>query len=162
MSDLVERLRGELGYNSLTGVFTWLISRGGHVEKGRTAGSIDSNGYRLIEFYGKKYKAHRLAWLFTHGEWPADEIDHINHNSTDNRLVNLRVVTHTDNQRCQKPRKRNDVLGVGWHKSSLKWVAYIRVNGKDNHLGLYPDWFDAVCARKSADNKYGFHTGHGR
>lgn len=46
------------------------------------------------------------------------------------------------------------IHGVGFHKKTNKWRAYIKINNKNKHLGLFTSFFDAVCARKSAENTY--------
>jgi len=58
------------------------------------AGSVHSTGYVRIGVDGGKYTAHCLAWLYTHGVWPSDQIDHINGNRSDNRIANLRERRH--------------------------------------------------------------------
>ena len=129
------------------------------------AGCIDKiTGYRIITINRVNYLAHRLVWLWHTAEWPADEIDHINGDRLDNRIENLRVVTCQENHKNKKLPSTNTsgVMGVCFHKQAQKWEAYIKVDGKKKYLGLFTDWFEAVCARKSAENKYGYHENHGR
>lgn len=156
-------LKRVLHYNPETGIFIWNISSTNRVRAGCTAGCV-SFGYILIAVEGERYQAHRLAWLYTYGEWPKDEVDHINHVKTDNRIVNLREVNHKDNLKNQALYKNNksDVCGVYRNKQRDKWQAGIRVNGKHIHLGLFTDKRSAATARKEAENKYGFHPNHGR
>jgi hypothetical protein len=54
------------------------------------------------------------------------------------------------------------VTGVSWRADKQRWRAYVVVDYKQEHLGHYTDWFDAVCARMSANNRHGFHENHGR
>lgn len=112
--------------------------------------------------FNKAYKAHRVAWALYNGEWPAQEIDHINHVPDDNRIVNLRCVTGKENCRNLPKRAYNNsgVTGVGWHKSAQKWRARIRAE-KEIHLGLFANIEDAIAARKAAEVKYGYHPNHG-
>ena len=158
-----EKLKELLDYSPDTGLFTWLASPSRKIVIGSTAGSFDNHGYIVITINCKKYKAHRLAWLFVYGEWP-DQIDHIYGNKWDNRIFKLRSVSKTENQRNKKIPKNNlsGVIGVHFNSISKRWVAQIRLNRKTKYLGSSIYKFDAICARKSAENKYGFHENHGR
>jgi hypothetical protein len=88
-----ERLRERLHYDAETGVFTRRVGSG-HAHAGDMAGSVHSTGYVRIGIDGGKYTAHCLAWLYVHGVWPSDQIDHINRNRSDNRIANLRQRRH--------------------------------------------------------------------
>lgn len=74
-----EVLRSKLDYSPETGVFTWRV-RAGKAWPGRVAGSPDSWGHTQIRINTRKYAAHRLAWLYMTGNWPADMLDHIDGN----------------------------------------------------------------------------------
>lgn len=156
-------LKELLNYNPETGAFTWAVSRQ-RIKKGRVAGSYDRYGYRRIRLNGMDYGAHRLVWLYVYGEWPKDEVDHINHVRDDNALLNLRAVTHEENQKNKSifSRNKSGITGVRWCKTYKKWTAGIRVNKNQKGLGYFNDKFEAICARKSAENKYGFHENHGK
>ncbi len=93
-----------------------------------------------------------------------EEIDHINHDPSDNRLANLRKVKRLDNMRNQSMRSTNPsgVTGVRFNKECHKWQATIMVLGKEIHLGLFEGFNRAVHARKAAEVKYGFHENHGK
>lgn len=108
---------------------------------------------------------HRVIWEEANGPIPEGmSIDHINGDTKDNRLENLRCVTHSDNlKNCRRrPDNKSGVTGVRWEKERSKWAVQVRSQGKAIYLGRYTDWFDAVCARMSANNTYGFHANHGR
>ena len=162
-----ERLKYLLSYDPETGEFTRLI--GG---RGRRAGEIagclkrDSGGkvYIYIQIDGRTYLAHRLAWLYTFGAWPENQIDHLDQNSLNNRLINLRDVTNAENGKNQKMSNRNSsgFTGVYFHNKAQKWEAQIKVNFKRIYLGLFELKDDAITARKNAEVKYGFHPNHGR
>ena len=154
-------LKKQLHYNSSDGVFTRLRTFSG-VKAGDVAGSI-SNGYAMINVLSKLYPAHRLAWLYVYGEWPKNQIDHINHIRDDNRIINLRDVTHQENHKNKKQQCNNasGVTGVYWNKVCEKWQSSVSVEGKLLHLGYFTDKFEAICARKSAETKYGYHNNHG-
>jgi len=151
-------------YDADTGIITNKSARGSRAKAGEEAGSPDAHGYVIICANRKRYKAHRLAILMSTGSFPAEYTDHINGIKDDNRLVNLREVSAQENQRNRSHGRNNTsgVTGVVWNKSAGKWCAGIAVSGKQMHLGSYEDWFEAVCARKSAEVRFGFHVNHGR
>lgn len=164
-------LKELLDYCPNTGAFIWRprpevnsFDRGWNVKyAGTAAGCINGNGYMYIGILGRRYKAHRLAWMYVYGDWPKDNIDHINHVRTDNRITNIREATKQDNQKNQSLYKTNTsgVSGVSWDKSKGRWVSYIKADRATIRLGRHKQFFEAVCSRKSAENKYGFHPNHG-
>lgn len=134
------RLRELLHYDNETGLFTWRITLCNRAINGNVAGYKNGRGYWHIGFDGKVYSAHRLAWLYVYGEFPKNDIDHINGDKTDNRIANLRDVETSIN--CQNRRKartgnKSGVLGASWHKRFGKWSAKIRVDGKSIHIGYF-------------------------
>ena len=157
-------LKTLLHYSEETGEFTWIKTRAGTALAGSIAGNIHIKGYRIISIFGKLYKAHRLAWLYTYGKWPEDQIDHINGNRDDNRIDNLRDVSSLENSRNSKIRctNKSGVTGICRYKRNNKWVAQISVKGKVINLGHFDNFNDAVIARKMAETKHGFHENHGR
>jgi len=127
-----------LRYNPNTGVFTWLANRNIQTFAGDVAGSIKKDGYIAIGVNKKYYKAHRLAWLFTYGVWPTSQIDHINGDRTDNRIVNLRESTSAQNHQNRKLPKTNTSGYMGVYKDvSGKWAARIRIAPTRVFLGLF-------------------------
>ena len=82
-----------VSYDPLTGLFTHKVGR----LKGQEAGTVNGRGYVDIKLRQKIYQAHRLAWFYTYGEWPKLEIDHKNRIRTDNKIDNLRDVSHQVN-----------------------------------------------------------------
>ena len=137
-----ERLRELISYNPETGVFTRLVGRRGGGKVGDIVGSINGSGYVRICVDYRSYQGHRLAWLYVHGVWPIDQIDHINGQRDDNRICNLRDVTRAQNMRNQRRPSVNNssgFLGVSWSKEKLSWVAQITINGRTRSLGKYSD-----------------------
>ena len=163
-----DTLRNRLRYDPETGNLYWIPdqcrpeqSEGWWV--GKQAGYVDRTGYRRLSLSGKKYLAHRIAWAIHYGSWPINEIDHINGNKLDNRIVNLRNVSRADNNR-NLPRRKSNTSGVtGVRRVKLgKWRAMIKIDGKHHLLGSFVNFEDAVAARKAAEVEYGFHHNHGR
>jgi hypothetical protein len=155
MTDLtVSQLREALTYDSETGCFTWLTPRG-KAKAGSTAGTIVGNGYRHITVFGRQLLAHRLAWLYVHGRWPAAQIDHINGNRDDNRITNLREAIPSQNSHNSKLPVTNTsgFKGVSWHVRHRKWIASIRLESKLRYLGSFDNVEDAARAYAEASKK---------
>jgi hypothetical protein len=134
-----ERLREVLSYDPETGVFVWLKRTARRIRVGDVAGCLGTLGYRSLGINGEEHLAHRLAWLYVHGEWPSADIDHINGDPGDNRLANLRPATRAQNSANAGKRTTNTsgLKGVCWSKKSCKWRAAITVNGQVIYLGLF-------------------------
>lgn len=122
------------------------------------------NGYIQIYENFKWVYLHRKIFTEKNGIIPDGmQIDHINGITDDNRIENLRCVTQKQNQQNRKMPKTNKsgIVGVSITIHN-KWYATIWKDGKQISLGIYLDFFEAICARKSAEIKYGFHKNHGR
>lgn len=146
-----EELKKQLHYDPETGVFTWAI-RKHKVKFGAVAGRTKPKGYVEIRVNLFSYQAHRLAWLYVHGEWPEGLIDHINRNPSDNRIANLRVATYRQNFRNVpvSARSSTGVKGVSPHSKSGKYRAAIRIEGKRLWLGLFNTIDEAAAAYEAA------------
>lgn len=160
-----ERLRDLLDYDPGTGVFTW---RHRPTERrqwngryaGQSAGGFRPDGYLIIGLaeYGL-FRAHRLAWLWMTGEWPKEQIDHIDLDKANNAWANLRDATPRENSRNVRMQCRNKagLKGVSWHKLRGQWRAVIGHEGKYTHLGLFGDCAPAAhfayCV--ASDNLHG-------
>ena len=114
----------------------------------------------MIRLLDTKYYAHRLAWLYVHGEFPEDHTDHINGVKDDNRIVNLRAVTEVENGKNLPIRKDNTsgLPGVYWSKRDQTWQ--VRVQTK--HYGYFQSKFEAAARSFSVYKELGFHPNHGR
>lgn len=164
MSELtLKRLSELLNYDPETGAFRWRNSGSGR-RRDLIAGAHTSEGYMHICIDGRSYRSARLALFYTHGRWPHDEVDHINHIRDDDRLCNLREVDRGINgKNCSmSPRNESGHTGVTWNKREKKWMARIRVKGVQYNLGYYHDMNDAVAARREAEKRYDFHPNHGK
>lgn len=84
------------------------------------------------------------------------QVDHINHNTFDNRKSNLRIVTVSQNNMNKGLRRDNTTgyTGVVWSNVSGKYLANIKINQKRIHLGTFSKIEDAVRARREAEEKY--------
>ena len=142
-----DRLMELLDYDSNTGKFIWRGTR--RVKAGDNAGTINHDGYIRIKIDNRLYMAHRLAWLYVYGQWPANTIDHINRIRSDNRIENLRDVTHRENM-------NNTQLGLSGHRNvylhtqNKNWVVRIRRKGKQIHCGSFDN---LETAKKVADQE---------
>jgi len=152
-----------IGYNADNGDFFWNVSPCNSVAAGRKAGSINKDGYLEVKLKGVKYAAHRIAWFLYYGFEASKDLDHINHDRTDNRIDNLREVTKSENSRNASKRVDNSsgFTGVAWIKRNRKWHAKIWLFGKYKHLGYHTTIVDAVCARIKANRVNNFHENHG-
>lgn len=149
-----ERLRELLDYSPESGEFRWRQSAGGWIVAGNEAGTLDiSSGYLRMIVDGHRDYAHRLAWLYVHGEHPPAEIDHKNGDRSDNRIENLRLASRSENGR-NLSRKRNNtsgVPGVSWDRRRSRWVAYVNPNGRKVSLGSFIDRDSAIAARRAGE-----------
>lgn len=131
-----EQLKKFLHYNPDTGLFTWLLDRGS-ARAGDTAGSMDGQGYINIFLSGKSYCAHRLAYFYMTGSWPEHDIDHEDLDKANNRWLNLRPATDTQNE-ANKPLRADNTTGYkGVYRAGNKFAAQIKVHGKQRKLGYF-------------------------
>lgn len=132
--------------------------------KNRQAGTLRPDGYIKIQINKVPYMEHHLIWFINKGEFPKNQIDHRNHQRSDNRMRNLREVTHIQNGQNQKLRGTNTSghNGVTWDKSRKKWKVMIKVNYKQINVGRYSDLDQAIKARQEANEKHNFHANHGK
>ena len=131
---------------------------------GERAGNFNKkDGYWRISYKHYNYLLHRLAYLYVEGVWPEEHIDHINHIPSDNRWVNLRAVSRSENMRNQKlnSNSTSGVAGVSWYKAYGKWSCRIVDSGKDVFLGYFDTLEEAAVVRKRAEAFYNYHDNHG-
>lgn len=157
-----DKLKSLIEYNQETGIFKWKVKISYLVSPGDIAGTTNRSGYIVIKISGKGYKAHRLAWLYVHGRWPKEHLDHINHKRDDNRICNLREVSAIENSRNISPSTKNKsgVRGVFLLHNGKYLVKFMRL-GKSIHVGRFDTLEEAVEARRKALVDNGFHENHG-
>lgn len=149
------RLREALDYNPDTGSFNWKISGKG-IRRDKTPGASRRDRYSFIKIDQKSYLTHRLAWLYVYGEWPA-EIDHINCDTHDNRISNLRNCSrpqNNGNRRQLLNKKYSSLKGVTLFKKTGRWAAGIKIDGKSVHLGCFDSDVLAHEAYKAAADRH--------
>lgn len=148
------RVKELLDYDPGTGVFIWRAIRGGPA--GRTAGALDTRGYRLIRVDYRLYRSCRLAWLYMTGGWPECQIDHVNMVRDDDSWANLRLATSSQNNMNRRARAgtASGLKGVSWDSRSGKWVALITAFGVTTWLGVFDDPQEAHRAYSDAAEKF--------
>lgn len=148
-------LKEQIDYDHETGIFYWKKPRKGrntNKPAGCSAKCLHTS-YLRIRLDGKYYKAHRLAWLYMYGEMPKGVIDHIDRNGENNSISNLRDVSQSKNMSNRRLNTNSKSRVKGVCKSGRSWIAYINHGNKSKYLGCYKDKFNAICARKSEENK---------
>ena len=151
-----EELLADFDYIPETGELLNTRFRGGTSLRGAVAGSVDKCGYRFIAYKGKKYPAARMIWCWVHGSWPEHEIDHINKERDDNRLINLREAARTCNQRNKTLSKNSTtgIKGITINKRTGGYVAQITYEYKSIFLKHSHDLSMAVKARWEAEVRF--------
>lgn len=147
-----DELKKYLSYEKDTGIFRWVNCNGNRNDlKGKVAGAIIDR-YLKIQILGKRYLAHRLAWIYVYGSLPNGEIDHINGNKFDNRIGNLRASTISQNRSNVGVRKDNSLgfKGISYVKTTGNYQVRLMVNKKRIQVGTFKNLDDAVIAHKEA------------
>jgi len=140
------KLRERFAYNEQTGLLTFKIAMGPN-KKGSVCKHKTTLGYLSVRVDYKAFMVHRIIWALAYGEWPVDQIDHINGIRDDNRLCNLRIATNSQNQCNGKLRNDNSsgVKGVTLDKRDNKWRILIWNKGIHHSRG----YFDSVEQAKN-------------
>ena len=148
----VERLRQLLRYDPEDGKLVWIAksSPNSHVAVGSVAGSLDNTGYIRVWIDGDRYVAHRLVWLWMTGEWPTNQVDHVDCDKTNNRWCNLRAATNSENKANGRTYKKKSGLPKGVTLQHGKYVAQIVHNYKHYHEGCFDNPNDAHQAHIAA------------
>lgn len=132
------------------GSLFWKISKRGIKRESKLAGTYQ-HGYIQVRFRKEHYYAHRIVWLMFYGEWPAQLIDHIDRDKSNNRIENLRLASKSQNNvnaRRARSDSRSGYRGV--HARRGRWAASIRMNGERRFLGSFASVELAAAAYDSA------------
>jgi HNH endonuclease len=127
-----------VSYDSDSGIFTRRKSAP-HAPVGAVCGMLHHAGYILIRVRCFRIPAHRLAWMFSHGEWPSTDVDHIDGDRSNNRIANLRLALGCGNAQNSARRKDNKTgfKGVSYFPRNRKWGAQIQSKGERLFIGLF-------------------------
>jgi hypothetical protein len=151
----ITHLRTVVLYNPATGVISYLPRENDQrsfAYSGKEAGKLDGRGYRQIRVEGHVVLAHRLAWALMTNEWPESQIDHINGDTLDNRWINLRLATRSQNMANTKLRRDNKTgfKGVVRSRTPGKFYAQIGFHGRTINLGTFDSAEEAAQAYRTA------------
>jgi hypothetical protein len=162
-----ERLKEVLHYDPDTGVFTWRVRLSNVTPVGSVAGTFIGSVadrargrmYRSIKIDRVAYRAHRLAFLYMTGEFPADEVDHTGHDRCDNRWRALTKATRRSNGQNQSLRETSKTghIGISLKKNGQYYVCIAHKN-----CGVYDRLEDAVAASRKKYQELGYHPNHGK
>lgn len=134
-----EQLREIVHYDPVIGRMIWQTSR-------RIVGTITKKGYRATKIGGLYFLVHRLVWLYTHGRWPADQIDHINGDPADNRICNLREATNGQNSANRRALRGRALKGIWFDARRNHWRATVCRSGRLIHIGVFASAEEAHSA----------------
>lgn len=151
------RARELLDYDADTGDFRWRVTRSNRVKAGAIAGTVKRDGYVQICIDSRPIAGHRLAWLYVFGEWPIEELDHLNGNRSDNRLANLRDVARGVNAQNRQGAMSNSscgVLGVSWRACYKHWRVSVVIYGVQREIGTFKSLDDARNASINARREH--------
>lgn len=142
VTPIPEIVKDLIAYDPETGLLTWKVSRGTR-KVGGIAGTTTKRGYIRIQVSKTLCLGHRVAWFLHYGQQPGDQLDHIDNDGTNNRIVNLREATPSQN--CSNTRTRahckSGIKNVCWRRNA--WEVHIRINGKHKQFGRFQNLFEA-------------------
>lgn len=146
----VEMAKEYLSYDPETGVFRWIKKSSNRAVVGSVAGCRDKrHNYIVIRLNGVLFRDQRLACAMSGVDIEGKVVDHINGDPSDNRLVNLRACSHSENMKNLS--SHNDNVYSGWKGVSKdprsgKWYSRIHLDGKTLYLGSFSDEREAAEA----------------
>ena len=152
-----DTLRQALDYDPVTGDFHWHAradrSRGWNTRyAGTLAGCLAAfpgGVYRQINLSGHKYSAHRIAVAWMTGDWPPEEVGHLNGDAKDNRWINL-TLCHRSLIHARIPGGPAQVRHKGVSRRRDRFRARIKVRGVETHLGVFGTAEEAHTAYATA------------
>ena len=152
MVPTIDRLRELFSYDPETGVLVCRVARSNSIA-GSEVGSIASNGYMYVTVDYARMLVHRVIWAIHYGEYPEADVDHEDRNKRNNRIINLRDASRSQNN-ANSPAPSNNtsgIRGISWNARLGKWHAYISWHGERRHLGFFDNLNDASRARVDAE-----------
>lgn len=152
-------------YDEENGKFYWKTTVSDLFEAGEPLScSVSGDHYEQVCLLNTQYKTHRLAFVYKNNLNYKEvvNVDHIDHNPTNNSFKNLRITSHSFNMKNKK-RYKNNVSGITgvYPRKNDKFAAHIGNNGKSIYLGLFDSIDEAINARKTAEIEYCFDLNHG-
>lgn len=145
------------------GKLFWKENRArGKVKAGNEAGCLSTRGYHRLMIEYKEYSTHRIIFLHQHGYLPKI-VDHIDGNTLNNHIENLRESDSQSNQYNRRKSVNNSsgCKNVSWNEKSQKWQVHVKHN-KKVHAWYVKDFELAELVAQEARNKFhGAFVNHG-
>jgi hypothetical protein len=152
-----EELKACFEYEDETGSLIWKVMLNYRGRVGTVAGCQlkGKHKYQRIGFKNSQYFAHHLIWVYHHGYWPPNFIDHIDGDQSNNRIGNLRPATATQNawNRAEQSNNTSGRKGVHWDQSRGLWMAFIHENGRFKNLGRFTTKEEAAEVQSAASKR---------
>lgn len=144
-------VRELFNYDPETGILTWAVDRSNKVKAGMEAGCVGGKGYLVLGCNGKTYQTSNIIWLWWYGEWPKNQVDHIDRSKMNNRIKNLRDLTSLENMQNHAHSRSDSTIGVrGVSRNKSGFVARLMVAGVRRNLGTYSTVVEAEQAYERA------------
>lgn len=131
------------------GVLRWRLSPSRSVRAGAVAGAENGRGYIQVQWRGRLFVLHKLIYAYHHG-WVPEVVDHVDGDTQNNRIENLRAATKAENQYNAKRRTDNSSGHKNVRKHGDKWQVVVRQNGRRHHVGTFDDLGAAAAAAEQA------------
>lgn len=162
-SEDLKNLLLEIKYDKDTGEFYWIKNKI-HRDLNKPIGVDCKSRYKCLTYNQVKYHLHKLAWYCIYHIYPNQQIDHIDQDTYNNRIDNLRLVTALENSK-NKPKRRDNtsgITGVSYDKQTDKWVVRIKNGTKYENRGRFNTIDEAKQERDRALKELGYFEGHGK
>jgi len=151
----LEYVRDLFSYDPESGLLTYKKNHH-RFKKGTEAGTINANGYKFVSIKFRLYPVTHMAWSLMTGDWPADQIDHIDRNPLNNRWENLRAATVMQQQGNHGLAKNNTSGFRGVVARKNRWYARMTVGKRTKHIGCFKTKEEAAAAYdKAARERWG-------
>lgn len=161
-SDDLRSLLKEVRYDSNTGEFYWIVNKI-HRDLNKPIGANCKSRYKCLTYNQTKYFLHKLAWYYIYHEYPNQQVDHIDQDTYNNRINNLRLATALENSK-NKPKRRDNIsgiTGVSYDKQTGRWVVRIKNGNRYENRGRFNTIDEAKQERDRALRELGYFEGHG-